>query len=193
MGKINILWDFDGTLFNTYPAYTKAMKQVLKDTVTEDEIYKQLKISFGHAMKFFQLSDQQIEDFISKEKKIEPKDTLPFEGLESVLKQSNRNVIMTHKRRSAVENTLDFYQWKDYFVEIVAGDDGFPRKPDTTSYQYLHDKYNLDLAVGDRELDIIPALELGFRTCLFQNKMSTKADFYLDDYRDFKEKVLNRW
>ncbi len=91
---------------------------------------------------------------------------------------------MTHKPRDEVKVILDYYQWNDYFQEIVAGDDGFPRKPNAASYRYLHEKYHLDLAIGDRLLDLLPAKEIGISTCFFQNS-SPGADFYLNNYQDF--------
>ena len=40
---MNILWDFDGTLFDTYPAYTMMLSEILGDSVEKQEIYKNLK------------------------------------------------------------------------------------------------------------------------------------------------------
>ena len=40
---MNILWDFDGTLFDTYPAYTIMLSEILGDSVEKQEIYKNLK------------------------------------------------------------------------------------------------------------------------------------------------------
>ena len=185
---LNILWDFDGTLFDTYKAFTDVMHEVLKGSVPPDEIFLELKKSFTHATAFFKLSDDQITEFKLKERAISPEKKRPFPFVEDVLKQSNLNVIMTHKPREEVHTILDYFGWNYYFQEIVAGDDGFPRKPDPTSYRYLHDKYKLDLAVGDRVLDIVPAKEIGLLTCLFQNE-AEGADFYLDTYEDFHKKI----
>lgn len=185
---MNILWDFDGTLFDTYPAFTDCLYEVLKAKVLKTDIHQELKISFTHASNYFQLTDEQIKEFKEKEASLSPNLKQPFPFVEDVLKQSNINVIMTHKPRNEVETILDFYNWNHYFKEIVAGDDGFPRKPDSTSYKYLHNKYKLDVAVGDRELDILPAKKIGLITCLFQNK-TPGADFYLNTYKDFFQTV----
>ncbi|GLB60482.1 hypothetical protein NCCP133_26140 [Cytobacillus sp. NCCP-133] len=41
---MKILWDFDGTLFDTYPAYTEIVKEAIGDTnITDKEIFAQLK------------------------------------------------------------------------------------------------------------------------------------------------------
>jgi HAD superfamily hydrolase (TIGR01549 family) len=185
---LNILWDFDGTLFDTYTVFTDVMHEVLGETVKKEDIFKELKKSLTRATTFFQLTNDQIIEYKDKEKLISPELKKPFPYVEEVLKKSNLNVIMTHKPRMEVLTILDYYGWNDYFQEIVAGDDGYPRKPDPSSYRYLNDKYKLDLAVGDRLLDIIPAKEIGLYTCLFQNE-AEGADFYLDTYEDFFLKV----
>lgn len=59
---MNILWDFDGTLFDTYPAYTKILSQVLGDTVDKQEIYEKLKISYSHAIDYYNISSNKEEE-----------------------------------------------------------------------------------------------------------------------------------
>lgn len=181
---MNILWDFDGTIFNTYPAYTEIFLEVSGLEIQKNEIYNALKISFSHAIKAFGLTAEQEQIIREKTAKLKPEDVLPFPSIEGVLQKSDLNVIMTHKLRKEVEQILERHSFHHYFIEIVAGDDGYPRKPHSASYQYLHSKYGLDLAIGDRELDIIPAKEIGIGTVLFQNQ-TAKADFYLENYSDF--------
>lgn len=185
---MNILWDFDGTLFDTYPAFTLVMQELLGESTDKLEILNQLKVSFSHAANYFNLSEEEINMFKKKEKSLSPEMKKPFPYVEEILKKANVNVIMTHKPRDEVKLILDYYHWNDYFHEIVAGDDGFPRKPNSASYRYLHEKYQLDIAIGDRLLDILPAKEIGILTCLFQNH-SQGADFYLESYRDFDKIV----
>lgn len=181
---MNILWDFDGTLFNTYPTYTKLLKETLREGATEEEALAQLKISFGHAFHFFKLTEEQSRKLMQKVRGIKPEEFEPFPGLEEVLKLAEKNVIMTHKERDDVWKVLKLNKLDHYFSEMVAGDDGYPRKPDPASYEYLHNKYRIDLAIGDRDIDLEPARKLGIGTCAFQNHKA-EADFYLDDYRDF--------
>ncbi|MDY0407947.1 HAD-IA family hydrolase [Virgibacillus soli] len=189
--KLTILWDFDGTLFDTYPVYTKIFKRILNnEEICEKEVYAQLKISFRHASDYYKLSSEQLNEMSLLEEGITPERMKPFDGVEDVLKYANKNVMMTHKPRNDVHNILEYYGWNKYFSEIVAGDDGFPRKPNKESYVYLHQNHRIDLVIGDRELDIIPAKELGIATCLFQNNMSKLADFHLNDYRDFWKKIV---
>ncbi|GMK39572.1 phosphoglycolate phosphatase [Paenibacillus sp. CCS19] len=188
---MNILWDFDGTLFDTYPAYTDIMYDVLNGHFAKQEILAHLKNSFTHTVKFYGLSEQQIKKNFALEKELDPAETPPFPYVENVLKLADVNVMMTHKPRKEVLRILNYYNWTDYFTEIVAIDDGYPRKPNPSSYIYLNEKYRLDLVIGDREIDILPGHEIGIKTCLFQNR-TPGADCYLDTYEDFAAKCLQR-
>lgn len=181
---MNILWDFDGTLFDTYPAYTDIFYKVLGGSIKREEIFDCLKVSASHAIKHYRLSEEQVKEILAKEDDLHPRLTPPFPGVKDILQFAEVNVIMTHKPRTEVINILKYYGWEQCFQEIVAGDDGYPRKPDPASYKYLHDKYRIDLVIGDRELDILPAKTLGIKTCLFQNSTSG-ADLYLTNYEDF--------
>ncbi|MBN8199228.1 HAD hydrolase-like protein [Bacillus sp. NTK034] len=184
---MNILWDFDGTLFNTYPAYTAIVREVMGDEkISDEEIFWQLKVSFSVAFEHFGLNDEQIKAIRMMARQLRPKDLTPFPEVEHVLKQADKNVIMTHKERDDVLSILTFHKLDGYFADMVAGDDGYPRKPHTASYEFLHGKHKVDLAIGDREIDILPARELGIRTCLFQNN-TPGADYYLSHYKDFNK------
>ncbi|MGM8215331.1 HAD hydrolase-like protein [Bacillaceae bacterium W0354] len=183
---LTILWDFDGTLFDTYPVYTTIFKKVLNDEhVDKNEVFRHLKVSFRHASSYYNFTEEQLKEFFLLEERIPPKEFKPFDGVEQVLKYADNNVIMTHKLRKDVLNILGYYGWDKYFSEIVAGDDGFSRKPNVESYEYLHRKHGIDLVIGDREIDIIPAKELGISTCLYQNNHSKIADFRIDNYNEF--------
>ncbi|PKJ52754.1 HAD-IA family hydrolase [Bacillus sp. SN10] len=181
---MNILWDFDGTLFDTYPVYTKILSQVLGEEISEEEIYKNLKVSFSHAIDYYKISKKQLSEIDVLESRIIIEDIKPFEKVEEVLMFADKNVIMTHKDRTGVLSILNHYGWDKYFVDMVTIDDGFPRKPNSLAYDHLHKKHNIDLAIGDRELDLIPAKELGISTCMFQGNCDV-ADYYLTDYSEF--------
>lgn len=63
---MRILWDFDGTIMDTYPAYTDILYDILNGNFTKEEIYRQLKVSQSHAMDYFQLTDEQRKEMIKK-------------------------------------------------------------------------------------------------------------------------------
>ncbi|HEK9099101.1 HAD-IA family hydrolase [Bacillus pfraonensis] len=181
---MNILWDFDGTLFDTYPAYTNILSQALGNVVDKQEIYEKLKISYSHAIDYYNISSNQEKEIKTLQKKLSPKEMKPFDNVEKVLKFANKNVIMTHKHRDGVLAILNYYGWDKYFADMVTIDDGFPRKPNPLAYVHLHTKHRIDLVIGDRELDLLPAKELGISTCIFQSQ-SDLADYHLQDYSEF--------
>ncbi|QHT59588.1 HAD-IA family hydrolase [Paenibacillus lycopersici] len=186
---MRLLWDFDGTLFDTYPAYTDVLYEVLSGSSPKPAILARLKVSFTHAVGHYGLSEEQIKRVFELENELHPAQTPPFPDVEQVVRLAELNVIMTHKPRKEVAAILQHYGWAGYFAEIVAGDDGYPKKPDPASYRYLHDKYRIDLAIGDREIDILPAKAIGMRTCLFQNS-APGADYYLTDYAAFQTTIV---
>ncbi|GGJ54978.1 HAD-IA family hydrolase [Virgibacillus salexigens] len=185
---MKVLWDFDGTLINTYPSYARQFQQVLPNSVDKQMIYEQLKISFSHTVSYFQMTEAQEREVRNLVDRISPAELLPFEGIEQVLRVADTNVIMTHKDRRNLLRILKQHGLDQYFKDVVTIDDGFPRKPDTASYAYLHDRHNLDLAVGDRAIDLIPAKKLGIQTCSFQNSQ-VDADYHIDSYLEFFEVV----
>jgi HAD superfamily hydrolase (TIGR01549 family) len=186
---MHVLWDFDGTLFDTYPSYTTTLHKALEGRVPEEDLFQSLKVSFSHAIEQFKITERELAIYHELEETLPLEAMPPFKGVREVLAKTKRNVIMTHKPRREVAAILSYWDMSRYFAELVCGDDGFPRKPDPASYVYLHEKYQLDLAVGDREIDILPAKAIGLKTCLFQNT-TFGADFYLDNYADFSHVVL---
>lgn len=182
--RLNILWDFDGTLIDTYPVFTKILKRILPPDIPEEVIYSQLKISFKHTISYFNLSNMQLKYYFSALDNLPAQEFKPFKGVLNILNYANKNIIMTHNDRSNVARILKFHDLESYFIDIVSSNDGFPRKPNHKAYEYIHRKHAIDLVIGDRSIDILPGKKLGIKTCLFQNK-DIGADFYLNDYIDF--------
>jgi HAD superfamily hydrolase (TIGR01549 family) len=186
--NVNILWDFDGTILDTYPVYTKLFKQVLNSDVDEQAIFAQIKVSFQTAYAYFNMTPDQIRTFHQLIREYPSSGFNPFPSVEKVLASADKNVIMTHNNRVDLVRILRQYGLENYFAEMVTSDNGFPKKPDPAAYIYLDAHQGFDLAIGDRTLDIIPAKKLGKKTCLFQND-TPGADFYLSNYDEFFDRV----
>lgn len=185
---MNILWDFDGTILDTYPVYTKLLKRVLNSDSDEKDILAQIKISFTTAYAYFRMTPEQISTFHQLIREYPSSGFKPFPSVEKVLASADKNVIMTHNNRVDLVRILQQYHLENYFAEMVTSDNGFPKKPDPAAYIYLDEHQGFDLAIGDRTLDIIPAKQLGKKTCLFQND-APGADFYLNSYDQFFDRV----
>ena len=182
---MNILWDLDGTLFDTYPKLMAAFQKLAGKQINEDELIRWLKKDSKQAFKHYGIPENKQQEYLKIDLKFSDADKKPFPFVEEVLKMADKNIIVTHRTKESTFRLLNHWKLNHYFQEIICPEeDGFPRKPHTAAYSYVHDKYGIDLVIGDRTLDIIPAKKLGIPTCLFQNEDAV-ADFYLSSYKDF--------
>jgi len=179
----NIIWDFDGTLFDTYPEITQAFINVLKKDYSIEYDYKEA-FSLAKTSIIFcieSLADEfniDREEFYEKYKEryfgeliFEGK---PFKNVEEVLKYISArggNFLITHRSFESLNEFLTRNDFKKYFIEIISSDSNFPLKPDPTSFNYIIDKYKLSkeetLGVGDRILDIEAARSACIKSCFF--------------------------
>ena len=89
----HIIWDFDGTLFDTYPVMAKIFKELLKREGIDEplsEIVKQMRVSMSSALKYYENKYQIEKDFITKyqlqRKEMELELSKPFEGIVEICK-----------------------------------------------------------------------------------------------------------
>lgn len=177
----DIIWDFDGTLFNTYPETINAFIKALKDNgidETSENILSYVKISEGCAVKYFSelygLGDTFIEKFNHYKSKLDYKIIRPFpfaiEVCKKILTLGGRNYIITHRGDSTLK-LLKYHGMEHYFTEIITKKYGFKRKPDPEAFLYLIEKYKINkskaLVIGDRECEILGAKAVGIKACLF--------------------------
>lgn len=186
-GVVNILWDADGTLFNTYPVIVDVFCEASKKQLNKQEVLAWLKKGSNEAFEHFNISKDRREVIKQLDLKVRDGMKPPFPFVREALDSVNINVLVTHRSRESTERLLRYWNLYEFFVEIICPeDDAFPKKPDSSSYEYLNRKYGIDLVVGDRLLDLIPARELGIATCSFQNR-GIEADYHLYDYKAFPE------
>lgn len=188
---MNILWDFDGTLVDSYRLFGKIFQKMLGDDTPEEEILSHMKVSFRHAFKHYGVTDEQRKYFQLLERELKPSEFALFEGLEGVLQLAEHNFVVTHNSRDVVKRVLEHHKIDHYFTKVIGWEDEFPRKPDPTAYKYVLKEYSIDLVVGDRELDLLPAKELGIPACSFQDERIPGVDYYVDSYKDLYE-ILKR-
>lgn len=181
MAYQNAIWDFDGTLYDTYPVMLKALVAVYQQQqvpVDQDALYKAIKqTSIKEVLQaladqtgtVFATLDQQYHQLEAKTQ-IAPQ---PYPGAAAILErvsQTGRNFLMTH-RDTAAQKYLAEHHLDQYFTEIVTSQNGFARKPAPDSLNYLCDRYQLDRAktvmIGDRALDIEAGINAGLQTVYF--------------------------
>ena len=177
----DIIWDFDGTLFDTYPETVNAFNRALKDNgidETSENILNYVKISEGCAVKHFRelygLGDTFIDKLNHYKNNTEYEMIRPFSFAAEVCKKfvtlGGRNYIITHRGDSTLK-LLQYHGMQHYFTEIITKKYGFKRKPDPEAFQFLIEKYKINkstaLVIGDRECEILGAKGVGIKVCLF--------------------------
>lgn len=204
----DIIWDFDGTLFDTYPSMTNALKKALKDygvEETEQNILQYMKISLSEAIKYYTnaygLDDKLIDKYRGYEDITPAQFAKPFpyaKDICKVIKDSGRhNFILTHRGGSTLKY-LKAYGMESFFQEIVTKHNGFKRKPDPEGYLYLLNKYHIDkknaLIVGDRDIEILAGREAGIKVCLYDtNKVSCREnpDFIINSLKELSDIIFD--
>lgn len=189
----NFLWDFDGTLLNTYPAMVKAFYKTCLDydiPADEDIILEKMKISvqavIDFYMKRFNFPASFLDDFQRNRSEMEKQYVEPYIDtkiiLEEIVENGCFNYVVTHRGTSTLE-LLKKYDLEKYFIEIVIKDKGFARKPNPQSIQYLVEKYEMNvdetIMIGDRILDIEAGRNAGVHSC-FYDEFNTEKDLGSD-------------
>lgn len=189
---INILWDFDGTLFDTYPALVEGFVKLSGEDLDRKEVLQWLKKDSKTAFKHYGIDESRRPEYQIHFNYFSKRISKPFDHVEDALTAAENNVIVTHRDHESTIYLLEKYQLKKYFKEVVSVEEqGFTRKPHRSSYEYVLKKHHIDLVVGDRELDLIPARELNIKTVAYQNP-NIEADFHIDTYTDFVPLVLEQ-
>jgi phosphoglycolate phosphatase-like HAD superfamily hydrolase len=195
----NIIWDVDGTLFDTYPAIARAFRLALNDLGRDSPLDQIESLARGSMDKCIQalaaehgLSGQQITaGFSAHYAAMKPEDEPPFEGViracEHVCRIGGKNVIVTHRSRRGTERLLAANNMQQYFAGWLTADDGYPRKPDRAAFNAamrLHDlKREETLAIGDRDLDIYAGRAAGLFTVRFgPASAEPNANLTIQDY-----------
>lgn len=201
----HIIWDFDGTLFDTYGEIAKVIDHVLlKKGISEDYILisKNLHISLSHTLRM--LSEKHnldhpklVAEFIEAEEKMNVQKALPFDGVENIIQEvEGYNFIVTN-RGASVFRFLESKNYLGYFEEVLYRDSGFPLKPSNSTVNYLTEKYSLDkkhmLFIGDRDIDIECANNSGIDSCYYDSHgilNTAPSTYYVKSYFDLIE-ILN--
>lgn len=201
----NIIWDFDGTLFDTYPAITRAFQQALLDfgyDMPEGLFFELVNVNMDHcieqiATRFSIDPAAYLDRFRRYYRKMAPDSSPPFPGAEAVCKQiiarGGQNFIATHRRKASATELLTYFKMTHLFSDCLFGDDDYPRKPDPAMFNHLVENHELDkeetLAAGDRALDIQAGKAAGIATCLYLKLEENlqEADCIVVNYENFMD------
>ena len=196
----NIIWDFDGTLFDTYPAIARAFQIVLEAhgkqaSVEENEALSRVSMTYclETLAERHSLQPDEIEQgFSDAYDKIRAVSSPPFEHVkticEYIVSNQGKNVIITHRGKVGTEEILAQHDMTEYFSGWYTHQDGFPKKPDPTVFLHAIETFDLvpdeTLNVGDRELDILAGQGAGLFSCMFRGEPgASQPEMRIDDYQ----------
>jgi phosphoglycolate phosphatase-like HAD superfamily hydrolase len=149
-GIKHFIWDFDGTLFDTYPFTVDCFSRALSDlghTVDKAEIFDHMMDTIHHTFDYyaekFSLGGRLLEKYreyaATESYRTSPPFSRAAELLKTVKETGGCNYMFTH-RRADVFPFLDGTGMREAFLEIVTMENGFKAKPDPEAIQYLVDK-----------------------------------------------------
>ena len=169
MNYKHLIYDFDGTLSNTYPCFTETVLQMLRTRGLAGDykkVYDDLKVSVGHALKHSALTEDY--DILRKE----------FHVVHDAMAQGHKNYLYTHSG-TIVKILLEKWGIADCFEDIIDSTMKFPTKPAPNALNWLCEKHGLDksecIMIGDRDIDTDCGRNAGMKGCLFD------PEHYYDD------------
>lgn len=197
----HIIWDFDGTLFDTYPIMVQLFVKALEDLGIEESaelILELMKVSELYLMEYCQKTyrvDERLKlhyDLIRKDAELESAKPFPHikNICEGIYRTGGKNYLYTHRGKSSIEllKRSDLY---GYFHDFVTKENRFKRKPHPEALLYLMEKNDipkgLALMIGDRDIDLQAGKNAGIHTCYFSNGASSYSQFADHTIKDFRE------
>lgn len=180
MNYKHLIYDFDGTLSDTYPCFTETVLELLKRyglSDTYENVYSNLKVNVGHALKqydFGMATADARREFHVIHNELAPKIQKPYPEAEEILRyamaQGHKNYLYTHSGK-IVSILLEQWGIADCFEDIIDSTMKFPTKPAPDALNYLCEKHGLDknecLMIGDRDIDTDCGRNAGMKSCLF--------------------------
>ena len=192
MNYQDYIWDLGGTLLDNYGTSTAAFVHTLQDfglTASHDEVYKALKVSTEYAVRQFAPRNKEFLKAYKANEAKELEHPILFDGaselLAQIIQQGGRNFLVSHRDNQVLE-IISKTGIDSLFTEIVTADNGFKRKPDPESMNYLKEKYKISscLVIGDRPIDIEAGQAAGFDTYLFDSMEHLKNYLHLNTEKE---------
>jgi len=205
----NIIWDVDGTLFDTYPAIARAFRAALNDLGQDaslDWIETLAKKSLGYCVSTlaeqYHLEEKDLgQAFDEHYDRAKPAEQPAFPGVQTVCEYicslGGKNIIVTHRGKESTQELLAANHITPYFSGLISRDDGYPKKPHPAAFEAALQKQNLrcseTLTVGDRDIDMLAGQAAGVFTCLFGAELeSVKADLTISNFDELYSYLVSQ-
>lgn len=174
------IWDFDGTLYNTYPETVRAYGELLSEAgiqVPPEVLEEKARESFSALHAYLTAEYGLDREFYLKcharRRELEPLFSRPFPGAKEFCKKvvasGGENWLYTHRDESALP-LLRLAGMEELFSDFLLATDGFPWKPAPDALNALVERNNRAksdcVMIGDREIDVLAGNNAGMDSCL---------------------------
>ncbi len=187
----HLFWDFDGTLFDSYPeilgSFMKGLEDLgLQELADAGNLMPLIKKYLATAAEWCAAQSGLTKETIMNAYRFhhaKPHSDPPYEGLEDCLRRLHESgyhhYLYTHSHQSAIDQLVRENLWQ-YFDDAVIGSDGFPLKPAPDALLALMERNHLSpetcAMIGDRDIDAIAGHNAGMKGILFD------PDGYFPDF-----------
>lgn len=205
MKQKSIIWDFDGTIYDTYPRIVDSFDQVingkyhlgyslleLRNMIFVDTKYCAKMIAEKHNMAQESLL-REVRAYYDLESRI---NECVFESAKAYIQSTLGLVshyLVTHRDKQSTLEKLSEASLDKSFETIITKDDGFPEKPNPESFISIIRKsgtpQELFYCVGDRDLDVEAGKNAGIKAIFLSadGEIKEKADFNISDHKQLEE------
>ena len=199
------VWDFDGTLYDTYPHTVRAYAETLAEYGHEGdeaeieriarisllELKRYLKAAFGVPKEYFKAVERRALELVTANAKPFP-DARDF--VSQVVAEGGVNMLYTHRDKTALD-ILDAGDFLRFFADAVYdGDPDFVWKPSPKAIRALLRRNGIEkseaIMVGDREIDVVSAAKAKIDSCLimpYDVAADSVATYKCESFAAFRE------
>ncbi len=193
---MNFLWDFDGTLMDTYPAMVQAViraaaKQGMHPCAEQVTAWMMHDLRYclhQLAAEDHQDEEQLYRDYRQEEAMIPPDQVSMMPGMQALLEalhqRGGRHFLVPHRGKDAW-NYLAHAGVSPLFAGGVTREAGLPRKPAPDMILRVMDDFHLapeqTIMIGDRPLDTEAGQRAGILSCMLDTSgrfRESRADLY---------------
>lgn len=174
------IWDFDGTLYDTYERIVHAVRLGLDEMgIGHDgvDILSMAKSTLREACLAL-AGPERVEELLSRyfvhaeEEGIEHFRPFPGceEALQDIVMRGGVNYLYTHRNKTAID-ALERDGLLDLFRDFITEEADFPSKPAPDALNWLIDQHRLErrecIMIGDRRIDALAGKTAGIASALF--------------------------
>lgn len=204
-----IIFDFDGTLFDTKEDIARSVNIYLKELgfkeLEKEKIYKFIGNGSDYLLKKSleeigekNFSNYNIERFLEIYRKESTKKVKPFDGIIDILENLKEKTlyIITNKDEESARIILRKFDMEKYFKKVIGRDTYSLKKPDPSLMEIVLKEENVKrdevLMVGDSEIDFRFAKESQVKIAIVlwggigevEELKKLKADFILNEPKE---------